>query len=424
MANFSGVLTKAAIKRPSQTSAYGDAAGSMTNLLPLISESMTNAVTFDEDDTLVGAAGRAESSIVSEHPSGTITTELWYEGLEYLLFAAFGFECPTLRTTAYGTDGTTNNGSPAPDHITELRAWHRLFELDDTLHRVPWGASERKASSGTTGDAVNWTAAHQKVRCFDLLIDKGEPSGYVWRYLNCMVNSMTIRAGLDGVSAEWGLSAYKQDLLATGSAGTWTTGTNAYSKERAVFPHLSVGLAAVGASAPAAIAVKEITLTLSNPLADDWASGSKYKIEPIRTGPRKVSGTIKLARYADNTFPTALTSETDFMLDLKFASPNIIKTGANASSQSWVNTLEFICPLVRFTKANFPVAGPGVIEGDIEFEAFVPTSYPAWIAGAGGPARYIDLKKSQEMMFVGRNSRPFCFSRDNVTGALVTTALP
>lgn len=426
---FAGVQATAAVKRAT-SSTYGTAVGAMTNQIPLISESMTNAITFDEDDALMGTAGRREPVIVTENPSGTITTDLTYEGLEYLFFSAFGFENPSVRTGAYGVDGTTANGSPAPDVFATPRAWHRVFELDHELSIEPWEADERAVSASTDPAATFWDATHRKIRAFDLLINKGEPNGYVWRYTGCMVNSMTIRAGVDGVSAEWGITARKEDTaLAVASAGTWTQGANAFSRQRAVFPHLTIGLEAVSASAPAmTVAVQEITLTLANPFEDSWSSGtdSKFKIEPVRSGPRKVSGTIKLARYNANTFPTALAAGLEFQLVMSFAAPaaDIIKTGANASTLSWVNTLQFIAPSVRFTKANFPVAGPGVITGDIEFECFVPAAYPAWITAASGPARYITLEKSQELLFVSRNSRPYCFSRDLYTGAPGGAALP
>jgi hypothetical protein len=115
---------------------------------------------------------------------------------------------------------------------------------------------------------------------------------------------------------------------------------------------------------------------------------------------------------------------------MSFAAPaadiihTLVSTTQTPSTLSWVNTLQFIAPSVRFTKANFPVAGPGIITGDIEFECFVPTAYPAWITAASGPARYITLKKSQELLFVSRNSRPYCFSRDLYTGAPGGAALP
>lgn len=422
----SGVMSRAAIKRPGQTTAFGDGAGAMTNQIPLLSESLTNGLTFDEEEAVVGSAGKSDIDIVAENPGGTITTDLWYESLEYLFFAAMGFECPTTRTTAYGVDGTTNDGSPAPDVFATPRAWHHLLELDNTLHRSPWEVADRKASSGSAGDATFWDGTHRKVRSVDVMIDKGEPNGYVWRFMDCMVRAMTIRASLDGVTAEWDLTGYKHDLVATGSAGTWAFPTNAFSKERAVFPHLWVGLSAAG-SQPTAVSVKEITLTLTNPLDEAWASGTapKYKIEPIRSGVRSVKGTIKLARYTSDTFPAALRAETDLALDMKFASSNIIKTGANASTLSWVNTLQFCAPLVRITKANFPVSGAGIIEGDIEFECFIPDAVPSWITGAGKIADKIGVKKSAELYVAMRNSRGGCWARDNYTGYTPwPTALP
>jgi len=404
MANPSGVLTVAAVKRPAETSAWGTAATSPTNIIPLINESMTTGLILDHEEAVEASAARQDADIVGEDNAGSITTDVWYEGLEYMLNAAFGFECPTVYSG--GDFGAGTGGSPAPDTIVSPDAYHHVLELDNALQREVWLAGERDASSGGSTDPEYWTAADQKVRAFDLYIDKKVPTGGVHGFINCMVRSTTLKCSLESVTMEWDLVGY-QHLTDTYNRSSWALPS---SRVRAIFPHLSVGLSAAGASAPTAVAVQDITLKLENQLESTRSSGSnsKYIIEPVRSGVRKVSGTIKLARYNDDTFPDALKNETDMQLNLTLSGNTLI------SGSAWYPNIRFFAPLVRITKADFPVSGAGVITGDLEFEAFVAAT-PTWITTAAGG---VSLIKAQELYCMYRNTRGWCWSRDRQDAGL------
>lgn len=408
MSGYSGALTKCVVKRPAVNSAWGTVAATPTNQIPFVSEGLTNPVTMDKTDALEGTAATVDADVVAENPGGTLTTELWYEGLEYLFYAAMGYLCPTVYTGAHGSG---SGGSPAPWRGTTVLlagAYQHLFELDDTLHRSPWASGERAISSGSAGDATYWVAGDQKVRCVDVGIAKGVPAGEAWRYINAMVRSMTIRASLEGVTVEWDLTPYKNDTDAM-NLTNWALPT---SKVKAMFPHMRVGLSAAGASAPTEIGVKEITLTLTNPLDEVFESGanSRYKSEPMRSGRREVKGTVKLARYTADTFPAALRAGTDLQLSLKFQAPDVMmSTDGTPVSTGWYPTVQFICPLVRIATANFPVSGTGIIEGSLEFEAF-PAAAPTWVTTLAGG---MTMVKASELYLVIRNSRQYCWSRDN-----------
>lgn len=410
MANFSGVLASAAVKKPSQISSYGEFAnGDTTNQIPLLSESMSNTVAMDDAGALEGLAGMQEPVLVSENPSGTVSCELWYAGLEYLFSAAMGFECPSLYTGIAGTPGS--GGSPAPDHATP-KAFLHLFELDDTLHRTAWLVGERLSSASTDPAATFWNSTHQKVRCFDLNVNKGDGSGLFWHYSNCMVRSMTIKAGIDGCTVDFDLVAHANQMNTT--AGTWSLPVN--SRHRVVFPNMTVGFSAAGSSSPTAIAVQELSLTLTNPLTEEWESGGMYwKSEPVLSGPRTVTGSIKLARYTSATFPDALVNETDMQLSVLFtdSSQYILNTAGTLYSATMSPLMRFMLPLVRITKAEFPVSGPGIISGSIEFSAHAATA-PTWITNA---ARGITIKKNSAMYLLLQNNRGHSFLRDNHTGA-------
>lgn len=404
----SGVDTVAAVKRPGQETAWGDVATDPTQIIPLISESMTSTPIFDHEEAVENSAARQDASIVGQDVAGTIVTDLWYEGLEYLFLAAFGFECPSLYDTAGGPWGSGTGGSPAPDTVSSPDAYHHVMELDNSLRRQGWLTGERDASSGSAGDPEYWTSAHQKVRCFDLYIDKTVPTGYVHCFSNCMVKSVTLKAGLDGVTLDWELVAYQHltDTTANYNRSSWALPS---VRHRAVFPQFTFAMGAAGGTAPSSVAVKEFSLKLDNSLEADRASGSTsvYIIEPVRANTRKVTGTINLARYDDDTFPDWKDNETDLQINAYFQSSQM-----DGSLFYW--TQWFLMPLVRVTKADFPTPGPGVITGDIEYEAY-PASTPTWMTTfAGG----IDMIKEQELCYMFRNTRGWSWLRDNQDAGL------
>ena len=398
MADTTGTLAAAAVKRPAETTDWGDKATSPTCQIPLLSESLTSGVILDHEEAIENKAARTDADVVGVDAQGSFATDLWYDGLEYLFHAALGFECPSVYT---GTYPAGSGGSPAS---AGSGVYVHLFEPDNTLEREAWLSGERDAASGSGTDGTYWTAADKKVRAVDVMIDKKVPTGGVHNFINCMVRSMTLKAGLDGVTLEWDVVGYNHDTD-TYNRGSWDfPGTRA----RATFPQMTVGMDAAGASEPAEIAVQEITMKLENPMEVQRASGtsSEYIIEPCRNGMRKVTGTITLARYNSDDFPDWMDDETDLQLAIDFQH-------GTAISGSDYPEFRFLMPLVRITKADFPVPGPGIITGSIEYEAFIPSATPAWITThAGG----IDIIKAQELYLFIQNTMKWAWSRDRQSG--------
>lgn len=412
-----GVLIRAAAKRAAETAAYGVGAVNVTRMIPIESESMTNGLLFDEDVALRGLAASEEPVIVGYDVKGSITTSLWYEGLEYLLLAAMGFEAPGVYTGVYATPGS--GGSPAPELAAANHAYHHIFEMDDTLAREAWVGNgvERPNSSGGATDPTYWTAADKKVRAFDLLIDKRVPSGYTFRFNSCMVTGFTAKATLQGVKITWDLLAKTVTLDNSSTAG-WLTPAGQIatygSNERAIFPHLAFGIGAAGASAPSALGIMDFELKVSNPLDASRESGSasQYIIEPVRSGVRKTTGTLKLARFLSTQMQTWMSGATDLQINAVFTGTNRIDMQL---SSTWYRIFQLMLPQVRILKAEYPVAGPGVITGDIEFEATPPAAEPTWVTTARGG---ITKVKSGELIVGLRNSRGWCFSRDRQASGL------
>lgn len=392
----SGVKTRAAVKRPAETSVYGTGASNPTNLVPFVSEGLTNKPIVDQDQALVGQAAAGESSVVGYNPSGPLSCSLWYEGLEYLLLAALGFENPTVFS---GVFGSGSGGSPAPDAVTPTAFYH-LFECDENLHREPWQAGERSASTGGSTDPTYWTAADQKVRSVSLGIDKTMPIDAVHHFIDCMVKKATFNFTQTKMGVDFDLIPNKLDRTAALNRDNWASA----SMERALFPGLTVNIGAVGSSLGPALAVAEASIDLDNGLDDgSFDTGTYYRSEPRRgDSGRTITGKIKLARYLNSQAEDWRDVGTNLQLVLT-------ATGGFISGSGLRHEFKFILPKVELTKADFPVAGPGVISGDIEFKAAKPDSTQAWLTSLLGGITQV---KANELLIRLRNGRAACFSRD------------
>ena len=400
-----GTTVKAVCKRlPEPLAAYRTGvAATPTLMLPFKSESLKVENELDPDEALLGESGRSEAPRIRLRGSGGVSTEAWYHGLEYLLLCALGFENPTVYTGNYGAG---SGGSPAPDNASSPSAWYHLFELDDHLQIQPWSAGERAVASGSDPAPTFWTANDRKVRCVDIGLLKGLPSGQVHRYRSCMVNGFTLNAGTDGVSLDWDvLPCFKDyDVMNVASWAPPAGGS-------ATFGGLRLYLAPQASSwtwTNSAVPVSGLSLKLENRLALQYASGadSIYNLEPIRENLRKVAGTFKVPRF-DATgaqFNTWVENQTKLQLIMELVGPQLV-AGHNLR-------MRFVLPQVVLLDANFPVSGPGIIEGDVTFEAYKPDTgvYAySWITALRGG---ITLVKNSELMVQLCNTQPACFSRD------------
>jgi Phage tail tube protein len=401
MAQPSGHNVKAAIGRPTTNSDYDNVASAPTNQIPLRSEGMTNSPVIDREESVIGAAGTQSVETVGYNVSGNANTEAWFEGLEYLFHAALGFECPTVYVGAYGTGA---GGSPALDTATSPDAFVHVFECDENLHREGWLAGERAASSGSSGDAEYWRVTDQKIRSFDFGINKTVPTSYVHEYLGCMVNSMSLSTTPGKVTLDWSLVGRKHERDSAMNYSNWALPD---SMERALFSGLEFRVGAVGATLTTTYPVQEFTLNLENNLDSSFAASSTasgmYIQEPIRGDNRAVAGSIKLARFSDSDWQDWMDGETDIQIHAIFTGPSI-------DGSTLPYKMEFVLPKCRVLKAEFPVGGPGVITGAIEFEAIKPDSTQTWLTTLLGGVTQI---KDNELLVFLTNTRQACVSRDD-----------
>lgn len=397
MANPSGINVRAAAKRPPETSNYGDEHTTITDIVPMLSESMSNKPEMDANEALTGTSANGEQEVIGFAVGGSVGMGMWFEGVEYFLLAAMGFENPTVYAGAHGVG---SGGSPAPDKSSGAKAFAHLFECDDLLRRVPWQAGERAASSGGSSDPTYWTAADQKVRSLGLGIDKTMPADFVHQYREAMVQKMTMSFTLDKCSMAFDLVGQKHLRDSAMNRVNWVLGERA----RALFTGLTMTIGPVGDSQGASFPVQSFDVTLENNLDVAKASGSGlYIIEPIRSdGGRKVSGKFHLGRFETEQYQTWLEDGTELQIVLRVA-------GNTIPDSVWPFSYDVILPKVELTKSDFPVAGPGVITGDVEFVASKPDTTRPWLTTLLGGIQEVH---QNEFLVILKNTRAACFSRD------------
>jgi hypothetical protein len=220
-----------------------------------------------------------------------------------------------------------------------------------------------------------------------------------------MVNRMTYKITPTKVSVEFEVVGYQRLTNQALNNGSWALPT---SHDRALFTGCIVKISASGAAAPTdEYAISEATVTIENNLARQHATGTNADkiIEPIRESHRRVSGTLKLARFDTDQYRTWLDGETEIQLDIGLSGQII--TGAQYSRTT---SHRFLIPRAKIIRADHPVPGPGIIGGEVEWEAIKPTSELTWITTALGG---IEQKKDNEMLFLFVNASEVCWSRDN-----------
>lgn len=404
----SGYQVKAAVKRPAETSSYGTEATSVTGQIGLESEGLQSGPNFSISEAVVGRSGTDDVDLVSLAPIGPITTPLWFEHLEPLLFAMTGYECPDQPATR-APAGTDLGGSPAPDKASPASFLH-VFEPDTNLHREPWSSGERAASGA--GDYV-WTGSDQKVRSVSLLIDKGVGASPCEHWVDCMVNKATISGavGEKPVMCTWDLIPRHRTMVA--SPGSLVLPT--YTPRPAHFVGAKFYCTSPGNTNAIEMPISEWEFSVDNQLEDgefdsggnDLVNGLAYRSEPVRKGPRITTLKLKFARHRSETSVARVYMDSGIEMQFR-----IVLTGPAISGSSYPYQMVIGIPAAKFTNAQFPTDGPGIIKGEAEIRAYMPPSTAwsrTWVLDAFGGIKRV---KQQEFFIALTNTKGGCYSRD------------
>ncbi len=407
----SGYAVKAAVKRPAETSAYGTEATGITGMIPLLNEDIVNTPQLAVSEAVVGRSSTDSIDLLAFLPGGNLNTELWFEHLEPLFFAALGYECPNQPATR-NPAGSDLGGSPAPNDGTPESFLH-IFEPDTNLHREAWASGERAASG--SGDYV-WTGADQKVRTVSLALEKNLGSPSVLHWVDCMVNKMTIRGAVGDKALSCSFEMIPRHGTMVGTSSAWVLPT--YRPRPAVFPGLKLYVTQLQDTLATEVPISEFELTVDNGLkgdefdsgGNDLVNGLTYRSEPKREKPRVTTLKLKFARMKTDT--ALVKTYYDAGIEVQ---ARLVVTGPAISGSAYPYQYVFALPQCKFVDANFPVAGPGIIEGSAELRAYKPAAAAwarSWLLDVfGGVLR----QKKEELVIALTNTKGGCYSRDRNT---------
>lgn len=407
----SGYAVKAAIKRPAETSTYGTEATSITGQIGLESEGLQANPSYAVSEAVVGRAAAEDVDLVSFAPLGPLSTPLWFEHLEPLFFAMTGYECPDQPATR-NPAGTDLGGSPAPNDGSPESFLH-IFEPDTNLHREAWMSGERAASGA--GDYV-WTGSDQKVRTVSLLLDKGVGTSPCEHWVDCMVNKASISGavGEKPVMCNWDLIPRHRTMVA--SPGSLVL--PGYSPRPAHFVGAKLYCSTPGNALTTELPISEFEFIVDNQLEDaefdsggnDLVEGLAYRSEPRRKGPRITTMKMKFARHRAETSLARVYYDSGLEVQLR-----LVLTGPAISGSAYPYQMVIAIPAAKFTNAQFPVDGPGIIKGEAEVRAYMPPSTAwsrTWVLDAFGGVKRI---KQAEFFVALTNTKGGCYSRDRNT---------
>ena len=133
-------------------------------------------------------------------------------------------------------------------------------------------------------------------------------------------------------------------------------------------PYAAAPDAPVAFASGDAIGVSSLGLSLENNLdVDSQDSESDLEIlEPERNDFRRITGSLEIPRYKNDTFLDAVDGSTTYMMWIRFL-------GGAIDSQ--YKELNVFVPQIKFTNANAAIAGAELIKQSLSFEAQLPENY-------------------------------------------------
>jgi len=250
------------------------------------------------------------------------------------------------------------------------------------------------------GDGANHSTDDKLIKRATLGIYKGD-SGTIEIWNGCKVDSLDISCNAgELMTISVSLNAFSGVRTTDANSGEWgdrkyaSADAKSYSKtnhasalnEPIAFTDLS--FCRVGAFSTSADldsddnhAISGFSLSLSNNLesSTQTATSGLYKAEPVRSGPKEVSGSFSIPRYTADTWLTWRDNQTELMANLTFI-------GSTSIASSSGHEFEIRIPKIIVTGVSAPVGGAGVVSQEVTWKAIMPnhatpfglTNYQDW----------------------------------------------
>ncbi len=367
-----GVTSKAAFKKDPKQSTYPKTDWGVNDIttgdqIPFLSESITNDMEKEFDETIQGSAGRKQANTVAKNTQGGLVLQARYNNIGRLIAMAMGFENPN-------DPGSTYHGSPE----TVSGKYKHVLELDNNLHRECWLAGEERYPSGSGGGT--WLAGDQKVRSGVLAFKKDVSD---WKHHSTMVNKMVIKGNMRTVQIEFEMIGYSTGKGSFNSAN-WTLLTD---QRNVILPGGVLTFNLSGTT----YGISEYEIALENNLIAERDTASGYFIkEPVRNAKRQITFGFNFLRYETDSLLTDFVSDTERYCSFKHVSSSY--------------ALGFYFSAFKFEKVNAPIGGSGVIRMDHSCIPYIPSSDQFASEWSN-----IALKKNAEMvcMIINDNSNNY-----------------
>lgn len=262
---------------------------------------------------------------------------------------------------------TTNPGSG--DTYEIIRACVHTYEMSENLHSEP--------ITNILADA--WNTSAYIVRLAVMAVDKGVAS---WEWQACAIEELNFKLNKDGLFITAELVPFGVDRRTSSRNATSTTWSyhyhipnnvtldDAYLKNFRILRgdatfRLGSYSTSVSLDSSNNLGITEFELKIKNNLQVDLqtTSSGKYRVEPVRSGRREVSGSLMVPRHVATTRLSNYTDQDMLMASLVFAGP---------SSGSVAHGLEFWMRSLKLTKADVQVGGPQVLEEKFNFTCLQP----------------------------------------------------
>ena len=419
------------------------------DLVPAVSESISDNHEWENDESIIGKAGIVGSDRVSREPGGSLSLKGKYDGLDVFFACALGGEdwsspdwtVGTQKTEVdcavnaaglvgtmnaldilagdddkwikFDTSGTSDTNEGQVRHIASVDAvantvtwanevtqmstdlqgiviaeeFTHTFEPTNNLHDQLWTdvySDYPTAGVGTSSDLL--------IRRFTLGVAKAV-SLHVWR--SVMVNSLKISGSAkSGVNIEADLVPFDRvtdSLGALRQDGTTVAGWKTNLKwnpsalfspdtnENIMFSDLTFRIddysTSVALTSADNYGISAFEINIANNLkTDDHDSVSgEYRKQPVRNSQRLITGSFTLPRYTADDFIDYHANDTVLMAHFNFVGSTM--TTITRAFQIWI-------PSLKITGHKEQVAGPGIVNEVISWQAYIPAgqamSFPAY----------------------------------------------
>lgn len=383
MPNFNGAIAIAAFQKGETQATYGTAETLGANdQIPFISAELSGERSMSVPGIIDGVLGRQTSYHTGKNFSGPLLVPLFYEsGIEDLIGLALGFE---------NANDDAQGGSP---HNYAAGVYKHLYEIDNILSRQTWAAGDDRLTSGAGGGT--WVAADQKVRSFTLGFAKSVSDT---RYLETMINSLTLAGDTEGCTASFDLVS-KDEARGDYSSSSWSLRSALLNNYDSLIVKPTQLTASISGT-PVYVSRWEVVLN-NNLNVDGRTVDDQTILEPMRNDFAMIEFTLEIPRYTADTYLDKKDSGNPEYISLEFLGPQIGATG-------YYYRLGIFLPQIDYLDIAEPnVSGPGptnlVIKGKCFREA--PTDVPAaWLA-ANSQLNNVTLIKNGPMIVMFQNAR-------------------